>query len=116
MRYVVDDHDVGVAAIGADSPAGRESGAGFGLATVSSTPISRSPSNMEVAPARSSSTPVMLAHPLPLPGEGESSCRGHGRPLPSPRMVDGEWKLRAAEAPGVLETGSQRMPPLLARR
>lgn len=118
MRYVVDDLDVGVAAIGVDSPARRDAAAGFGLATVSSTPISRSPSNMEVAPARSSSTPVMLAHPLPLPGEGESSCRGPGRPLPSPttRVLDGEWNLPAAEAPGVLETGSERMPPLLTRR
>ncbi|CAL4936121.1 unnamed protein product [Urochloa decumbens] len=118
MRYVVDDLDVGVPAIGVNSPARTDAAAGFGLATVSSTPISRSPSNMEVAPARSSSTPMPLAHPLPLPGEGESPCRGPGRPLPSPapRMVDGEWILTAAEAPGVLETGGERMPPLLARR
>ncbi|CAN6309211.1 unnamed protein product [Urochloa humidicola] len=118
MRYVVDDLDVGVPAIGVDSPARTDAKAGFGLGTVSSTPISRSPSNMEVAPARSSSTPMPLAHRLPLPGEGESLCRGPGRPLPSrtPRMVDGEWTLPAAEAPGVLETGSERMPPLLMRR
>nr|CAB3498088.1 unnamed protein product [Digitaria exilis] len=115
VRYVVDDLEVGV---GVDSPASRDAAAGFGLATVSSTPISRSPSNMEVAPARSSSTPVSLAHRLPLPGEGESSYRGPGRPLPSPtpKMVDLEWIMPASEAPGVLETGSERMPPLLARR
>ncbi|CAN6297674.1 unnamed protein product [Urochloa humidicola] len=118
MRYVVDDLDVGVPAIGVDSPARTDATAGFGLATVSSTPISRSPSNMEVAPARSSSTSMPLAHRLPLPGEGESPCRGPGRSLPSrtPRMIDGEWNLPAAEAPGVLETGSERMPPLLTRR
>ncbi|OEL22826.1 Mitogen-activated protein kinase kinase kinase YODA [Dichanthelium oligosanthes] len=117
-RYIVDDLDVGVAALGVDSPARRDAAAGFGLATVSSTPISRSPSNMEVAPARSSSTPVLLPHPLPLPDDGESSCRGPGRPLPSPtpRMVDGDWNVPPAEAPGVLETGSERMPPLIAQR
>ncbi|KAG2545664.1 hypothetical protein PVAP13_9KG223841 [Panicum virgatum] len=118
MRYVVDDLEVGVPAIGVDPTARRDVAAGFGLATAKSTPISRSPSNMEVAPARSSSTPMLLPHPLPLPGDGEPSCRGPGRPLPSPtpRMLDGEWNLPAAEAPGVLETGSERMPPLLAQR
>uniref|UniRef100_A0A804M4I5 mitogen-activated protein kinase kinase kinase n=1 Tax=Zea mays TaxID=4577 RepID=A0A804M4I5_MAIZE len=118
MRYVVDDLEVGVSALGVDSPARRDAAAGFALETVSSAPISWSPSNMEVAPARSSSTPVLLPHPLPLPGEGESPCRGPGRPLPPPvpRMLDGEGKGPAADAPGVLETGSQRMTPLLARR
>ena len=118
MRYVVDDLEVGVSALGVDSPARRDAAAGFGLATVSSTPISKSPSNMEVAPARPSSTPVLLPHPLPLPGEGESPCSGPGRPLPPPvpRMLDGEWNGPAADAPGVLETGSERMTALLARR
>ncbi|XP_062212500.1 mitogen-activated protein kinase kinase kinase 5-like isoform X2 [Phragmites australis] len=118
MRYVVDDLEVGVSALGLDAPATRDASAGFALATASSTPISRSPSNMEVAPARSSSTPVLLTHPLPLPGEGESPCRGPGRPLPSPtpRMVDGDWNVRAAEAPGVLDTWGERMPPLLTPR
>uniref|UniRef100_A0A0E0D7A0 mitogen-activated protein kinase kinase kinase n=1 Tax=Oryza meridionalis TaxID=40149 RepID=A0A0E0D7A0_9ORYZ len=37
---------------------------------------------MEVAPPRSSSSPVLLPHPLPLPDEGDSPCRGSGRPLP----------------------------------
>ncbi|WVZ60678.1 hypothetical protein U9M48_010666 [Paspalum notatum var. saurae] len=108
MRLVVDDLEVGVSAIGVDSPARRDGAAGYGLATVSSTPISRSPSNMEVAPARSSSTPMLLPHPLPLPGEGESPYRGPGRPLLS--------HAPAADVPGVLETGSERMPPSLARR
>ncbi|KAL6636864.1 hypothetical protein ACP70R_024436 [Stipagrostis hirtigluma subsp. patula] len=112
MRYVVDDLDVGVSALGLDAPARREAAGGFALATASSTPVSRSPSNMEVAPARSSSTPVLLPHPLPLPGEGEPPSRGSGRPLPSPRLLDGDWKVSALEAPGVLETGSERMPPL----
>ena len=118
MRYVVDDLEVGVSALGVDSPARRDAAAGFALATVSSTPISRSPSNMEVAPVRSSSTPVLLPRPLPLPGEGESPCRGPWRPLPSPapKMLDGEWNGPAADAPGVLETGSERMTPLLSRR
>ncbi|KAL6894009.1 hypothetical protein ACP4OV_008107 [Aristida adscensionis] len=115
-RYVVDDLDVGVSALGIDAPARREAPGGSALATASSTPVSRSPSNMEVAPARSSSTPVRLPHPLPLPGEGEPPSRGPGRPLPSPRLVDGDWKMSAVEAPGVLETGSERMPPLLAQR
>lgn len=118
MRYVVDDLEVGVSALGVDSPVRRDAAAGFGLATVSSTPISKSPSNMEVAPARPSSTPVLLPHPLPLPDEGESTCRGPGRLLRSaaPRMLDGEWNGPAADAPGVLETGSERMTALLARR
>ncbi|TVU44852.1 hypothetical protein EJB05_04313 [Eragrostis curvula] len=119
LRYVVDDFEVGSSGLGLDAdPARRESAGGFALATASSTPISRSPSNMEVAPARSSSTPVLLPHPLPLPGEGEWPCRGPGRPLPSPtpRMVDGDWSVPSAEAPGVLETGSERIPPLLASR
>lgn len=120
MRYVVDDSEVGPSGLGLDAdPAARtrrESAGGFTLTTASSTPISRSPSNMEVAPARSSSTPLLL--PLPLPGEGELPCRGPGRPLPSPtpRMIDGDWTVPAAEAPGALETGSERIPPLLASR
>lgn len=117
MRYVVDDLEVGVSALGVDSPARRDAAAGVALATVSSTPISRSPNNMEVAPARSSSTPV-LPRPLPLPGEGESPCRGPWRPPPPPaqKMLDGEWNGYAADAPGALETGSERTTPLLARR
>ncbi|XP_062214493.1 mitogen-activated protein kinase kinase kinase 5-like isoform X2 [Phragmites australis] len=116
MRYVVGDLEVGVSALGLDAPAGRGASARFGLATASSTPISRSPSNMEVAPTRSSSTPVLLPHPLPLPGEGDSSYRRPGRPLPSPRLVDGDWNVSEAEPPGVSETGSERMPPLLSPR
>lgn len=103
MRFVVEDPEVGVSALGVDSPATRDAAAGFALATVSSTPISRSPSNMEVAPARSSSTPVPLPRPLPLPS-------------PAPKILDGEWNGPAADAPGVLETGCERMTPLLSRR
>jgi hypothetical protein len=114
MRYVVDDFEAGPSGHGLDAnPAKRESAGGFTLATASSTPITRSPSNMEVAPERSSSTPMLL--PLPLPGEGELPCRGPGKPR-TPRIVDGDLTVPSAEAPGVLETGSERIPPLLSSR
>ncbi|KAL5219344.1 hypothetical protein ABZP36_020028, partial [Zizania latifolia] len=45
---------------------------------------------MEVAPSRSSSSPILLPHKLPRPDEGESPRRGSGRPLPSPKLVEGD--------------------------
>ncbi|XP_006650640.2 mitogen-activated protein kinase kinase kinase 5-like [Oryza brachyantha] len=118
LRHV-DDIEVGVSAIGLDSSASsaapsscpsRRDYVGFGLVTASSTPISRTPSNMEVAPPRSSSSPVLLPHPLPLPDEGDSPCRGSGNPLPSPRLFEGDCNGSAMESPllGVSENGSDR--------
>uniref|UniRef100_A0A0D3FPF7 mitogen-activated protein kinase kinase kinase n=1 Tax=Oryza barthii TaxID=65489 RepID=A0A0D3FPF7_9ORYZ len=118
LRHV-DDIEVGVSALGLDSspspaapsscPSSRDS-VGFGLLTASSTPISRTASNMEVAPPRSSSSPVLLPHPLPLPDEGDSPCRGSGRPLPSPKLFEGDCNGSAVESNllGVSEIGSDR--------
>ncbi|WOK97059.1 mitogen-activated protein kinase kinase kinase YODA-like isoform X2 [Canna indica] len=66
-----------------------------------STPVSRSPSNVDPYAGRSSSSPVLIPHPLPLPElvaaaaspnrESSSSALGFpspnsvGRPLPSPK-------------------------------
>ncbi|KAF0888370.1 hypothetical protein E2562_014192 [Oryza meyeriana var. granulata] len=129
LRHV-DDIEVGVSALGLDAassspaapsscPSKRDS-AGFGLVTASSTPISRTPSNMEVAPPRSSSSPVLLPHPLPLPDEGDSPCRGSGRPLPSPRLFEGDCNGSAVEAQflGISEIGSERaslLPRVMAK-
>ncbi|KAL5210759.1 hypothetical protein ABZP36_006382 [Zizania latifolia] len=119
LRHV-DDIEVGVSALGLDAspspaapsscPPSRRDSVGFGLLTASSTPISRTPSNMEVAPPRSSSSPVLLLHKLPLPDEGDSTCRGSGRPLPSPKLVEGDGNGMAVEPPllGVSEVGSDR--------
>uniref|UniRef100_A0A0E0GU68 mitogen-activated protein kinase kinase kinase n=1 Tax=Oryza nivara TaxID=4536 RepID=A0A0E0GU68_ORYNI len=118
LRHV-DYIEVGVSALGLDSspspaapsscPSSRDS-VGFGLLTASSTPISRTASNMEVAPPRSSSSPVLLPHPLPLPDEGDSPCRGSGRPLPSPKLFEGDCNGSAVESNllGVSEIGSDR--------
>ncbi|BAS86535.1 Os03g0764300 [Oryza sativa Japonica Group] len=118
LRHV-DDIEVGVSALGLDSspspaapsscPSSRDS-VGFGLLTASSTPISRTASNMEVAPPRSSSSPVLLPHPLPLPDEGDSPCRGSGRSLPSPKLFEGDCNGSAVESNllGVSEIGSDR--------
>ncbi|CAM0876396.1 unnamed protein product [Alopecurus aequalis] len=112
LRHV-DDIEVGVSALRMDDsptaapsssyPARRDA---F-FPTASSTPISRSPSNMEVAPARSSSTPMLLPRPLPLPHEGDSPCRGSGRPLPSPRLFDGDCN-GSNDFLGPPEAGSER--------
>ncbi|KAG8098289.1 hypothetical protein GUJ93_ZPchr0013g34314 [Zizania palustris] len=119
LRHV-DDIEVGVSALGLDAspspaapsscPPSRRDSVGSGLLTASSTPISRTPSNMEVAPPRSSSSPVLLLHKLPLPDEGDSPCRGSGRPLPSPKLVEGDGNGMAVESPllGVPEVGSDR--------
>uniref|UniRef100_A0A0D9VZD4 mitogen-activated protein kinase kinase kinase n=1 Tax=Leersia perrieri TaxID=77586 RepID=A0A0D9VZD4_9ORYZ len=124
LRHV-DDIEVGVSGLGLDSssssaapsscPSSRDAagfGFGFGgLMTASSTPISRTASNMEVAPPRSSSSPVLLPHPLPLPDEGDSPHRGSGRPLPSPRLFEGDCSGSAVESQliGVSEIGSERL-------
>uniref|UniRef100_A0A0E0D794 mitogen-activated protein kinase kinase kinase n=1 Tax=Oryza meridionalis TaxID=40149 RepID=A0A0E0D794_9ORYZ len=128
LRHV-DDIEVGVSALGLDSspspaapsscPSSRDS-VGFGLLTASSTPISRTASNMEVAPPRSSSSPVLLPHPLPLPDEGDSPCRGSGRPLPSPKLFEGDCNGSAVESNllGVSEIGSDRasfFPRMMAK-
>uniref|UniRef100_A0A0E0KJD8 mitogen-activated protein kinase kinase kinase n=1 Tax=Oryza punctata TaxID=4537 RepID=A0A0E0KJD8_ORYPU len=128
LRHV-DDIEVGVSALALDSspspaapsscPSSRDS-VGFGLLTASSTPISRTASNMEVAPPRSSSSPVLLPHPLPLPDEGDSPCRGSGRPLPSPRLFEGDYNGSAVELQllGVSEIGSDRaslLPRVMAK-
>uniref|UniRef100_A0A453LW14 Uncharacterized protein n=1 Tax=Aegilops tauschii subsp. strangulata TaxID=200361 RepID=A0A453LW14_AEGTS len=116
LRHV-DDIEVGGSALRLDDshaappsssyPARRDA-VWSGLATASSTPISRSPSNMmEAAPARSSSTPMLLPRPLPLPHQDDSPCRGPGRPLPSPRMFDGDCN-GSAEFLGAAGTGGER--------
>ncbi|KAE8784863.1 mitogen-activated protein kinase kinase kinase YODA-like [Hordeum vulgare] len=118
LRHV-DDIEVGASALRLDDPhaappsssssyPARRDAVWSGLATASSTPISRSPSNMmEAAPARSSSTPMLLPHPLPLPHQDDSPCRGPGRPLPSPRMFDGDCN-GSADFLGVADTGGDR--------
>ncbi|KAL0915836.1 hypothetical protein M5K25_013295 [Dendrobium thyrsiflorum] len=77
-----------------------------GLDTVSSTPVSRSPSNLDLVPLRSSSSPVLLPHPLPLPeyshnngacaaGSACAGCR-----LPSPKGAAGGGGVEAEEGSG----------------
>uniref|UniRef100_A0A0E0JZ78 Uncharacterized protein n=1 Tax=Oryza punctata TaxID=4537 RepID=A0A0E0JZ78_ORYPU len=87
LRHI-DSIEVGVLVVTLDSsrspvaplscPSNRDS-VGFDLLTASSTPISRIASNMEVAPSRSSSSPVLLPHPLPLPDEGDCGACGRCR-------------------------------------
>uniref|UniRef100_A0ACD5WDV0 Uncharacterized protein n=1 Tax=Avena sativa TaxID=4498 RepID=A0ACD5WDV0_AVESA len=115
LRHV-DDIEVGVSALRMDDsptaapsssyPARRDA-VWSGLATASSTPISRSPSNMEVVPARSSSTPMLLPRPPPPPHEDDSLGRGSGRPLPSPRVLEGDCN-GSNDFTGLAEAGSER--------
>ncbi|XP_047092592.1 mitogen-activated protein kinase kinase kinase 5-like isoform X1 [Lolium rigidum] len=114
LRHV-DDIEVGASGLRMDDsptsapsssyPARRDA-LWSGLATASSTPISRLPSNMDVAPARSASTPLM-PRPLPLPHGEDPMCRGPGRPLPSPRMLDGDCN-GSSDFLGLAEAGAER--------
>jgi hypothetical protein len=61
---------------------------------------------MEVAPARSSSI-TLLPRPLPLPHGDDPLCRDPWRPLPSPRMLDGDCN-GSSDFLGLAEAGAER--------
>ncbi|XP_008792685.1 mitogen-activated protein kinase kinase kinase 5 [Phoenix dactylifera] len=76
--------------------------------SANSTPVSRSPSNTDGGlPSRSSSSPLLLPQPLPLPESGklvfEFSSPG-GRPLPSPKGASS--RANAEEANGAAADSS----------
>ncbi|RRT65758.1 hypothetical protein B296_00040867 [Ensete ventricosum] len=106
-----------------------------GPVSAGSTPVSRSPSNLDCNPSRSSSSPVLLPQPLPLPelvaaaaattsprpdstsgpslGTGLSPTNSVGCPLPSPRDASGRWEgdetnHSAAESSSVVEPINER--------
>lgn len=100
------------------------------LDTVSSTPVSRSPSNLDSVPLRSSSSPVLLPHPLPLPdhshnngvcaaGSACPSCR-----LPSPKGAAASGGVDVEEGSGsavdccvpiTTEVNGERVPAAAGR-
>ncbi|XP_072951384.1 mitogen-activated protein kinase kinase kinase 5-like [Typha angustifolia] len=93
------------------------------ISSVASTPASHSPNKLDPAPPRSSSSPVLLPQPLPLPEEAVASPHrdsgsAFGRPLPSPRGAFGavecedvyDASVDPSSSPVVSRLGPQSAP------